>query len=223
MSHNHENERESKCSRRLLLAGLLKRLSMYQRQQSTLNFTLPKCLTAFTKSTGKPSLQMVYSWSFRGPQQTPVFTKQLLSYADWVWAWNQPHENKYFIPTELMRVFLKPELSAQKTTINVDYWTQKLDLLPEFAIVLGKTLTSVDWAIIIILWEGNKTKQKPAPNRNNQNSVFLICFKRQKTFELELALLPRISIKPASPPLPYLSEISRSKWVLWYLMRQGNI
>lgn len=37
----------------------------------------------------------------------------------------------------------------------------------------------------------------------------------------ELALLPRISITSESP-LP-LSEISGSRWVLWYLVRQGNI
>lgn len=57
---------------------------------------------------------------------------------------NQPHENKDFIPAESLRVLDKPELTAQKTTISVDYWEQKLDLIPELTVVLSKTLTSAD-------------------------------------------------------------------------------
>lgn len=122
----------------LLLPGLLKRFSMYQSEQSTLNFTLSKRLTALTTSLANHRYNCFYSRSFSCPQQTCVLTTQLLSYVDWVRVHNRDHENKYFIPTKPLKVLDKPELTAQKTTIGVDYWE-----LPELT-VLSKTLTSAD-------------------------------------------------------------------------------
>lgn len=45
----------------LLLPGLLKRFSMYQSEQSTLNFTLSKRLTALTTSLANHRYNCFYS------------------------------------------------------------------------------------------------------------------------------------------------------------------
>lgn len=139
LSNKSKTETESRYSMGLLLPGLWKRFSMYQSEQSTLNFTISKHLTALTTSLANHRYKCFYPRSFSCPQQTRVLTTQLLSYVDWVRVHNRPHENKYFIPTEPLRVLDKSELTAQKTTIGVDYWE-----LPELTVLLSKTLTSAD-------------------------------------------------------------------------------